>query len=213
MHHTVYRTTNLVNQKTYIGVHSTTDLNDQYLGSGVLLQKAFKKYGRNNFSKEILFVFSDSKDAYTKERELVTEDFVNSNHTYNYTLGGGGTGPGELSNVFGKTWRLSEESKDNIRKAKLGPKNPMYGGLTDNHKEKLKSIMKDKASRGEQHVNYGKSWSDEEKEKRRVWSKEAYAKRPPLKCPHCCKEMKPNLYARYHGDNCKLILKTNGKIS
>jgi hypothetical protein len=43
--HTVYRTTNLVNGKFYIGVHKTDDPNDGYLGSGKLIGRAFQKYG------------------------------------------------------------------------------------------------------------------------------------------------------------------------
>ena len=40
----IYRITNNINGKTYIGQHKYTDLNDSYMGSGTLLQKAFKKY-------------------------------------------------------------------------------------------------------------------------------------------------------------------------
>lgn len=55
MYHIVYLTTNLVNNKIYIGVHSTYDLNDDYLGSGFALKKAINKYGKEKFKREILF--------------------------------------------------------------------------------------------------------------------------------------------------------------
>ena len=45
-----YQTKNLINGKTYVGVHSTDKLNDGYLGSGKRLQIAIEKYGRDNFT-------------------------------------------------------------------------------------------------------------------------------------------------------------------
>lgn len=51
MYHLVYMTTNLVNGKMYVGVHSTENLEDGYLGSGNLIKKAVKKYGRENFDR------------------------------------------------------------------------------------------------------------------------------------------------------------------
>lgn len=52
--HFLYKTTNILNNKFYIGVHTTDDLGDGYKGSGTTLNKAFKKYGKNNFNREIL---------------------------------------------------------------------------------------------------------------------------------------------------------------
>ena len=50
----IYRITNLINGKTYIGQHRYTKLNDNYKGSGQLLWKAYEKYGFENFAKEVL---------------------------------------------------------------------------------------------------------------------------------------------------------------
>lgn len=50
----LYKTTNLINGKTYIGIHKTNNLEDGYLGSGFSLIKAVKKYGKNNFKREVL---------------------------------------------------------------------------------------------------------------------------------------------------------------
>lgn len=51
----IYMTTNLINGKKYIGKHKG-ELNDSYLGSGTLLLRAIKKYGKENFKKEILYI-------------------------------------------------------------------------------------------------------------------------------------------------------------
>lgn len=87
---TIYKTTNLINGKIYIGCHRTEIQNDSYLGSGNQLIAAIKKYGRCNFIKEILFVFDNSEDMFIKERELVNEEFVKRPDTYNICVGGVG---------------------------------------------------------------------------------------------------------------------------
>ena len=88
MNYTIYKTTNLINNKIYIGQHQTDNLNDNYLGSGTLLLFAIKKYGKENFKKEILFNFDNFKEMNNKEAELVTSNFIKRKDTYNMILGG-----------------------------------------------------------------------------------------------------------------------------
>jgi len=71
LHYTVYKTTNIINGNYYIGQHRTKNLNDEYLGSGTVISDAIAKHGRENFSKEILFVFDNFDDMNNKEIELV----------------------------------------------------------------------------------------------------------------------------------------------
>lgn len=85
----LYETRNLKTGKIYVGVHNG-DPNDSYLGSGVLLTRAIKKYGKQEFSRIILEVFDNEEDAYLRERQIVNEQFIARDDTYNVMLGGVG---------------------------------------------------------------------------------------------------------------------------
>lgn len=106
MKYIVYQTTNKINGKIYIGVHKTKnpEIFDNYIGNGInigwsldnpktLYQKALKKYGYNAFIRTVLFVYDTAQEAYQKEAELVTFDFVQQDSNYNIRVGGfqGGT--------------------------------------------------------------------------------------------------------------------------
>lgn len=91
MVHYVYIIRNLVNMKIYIGKHSSSSLENDYYGSGKLINEAISKYGKENFTKEILYVASSIEDALYAESLFVTEEFVESNMTYNMTVGGHGS--------------------------------------------------------------------------------------------------------------------------
>lgn len=90
MFYTIYKITNTINDKIYIGKHQTENLNDTYMGSGVHLRRAIRKYGINNFKKEVLFQFDDESEMNKKEAELVTEEFCLREDTYNLCPGGHG---------------------------------------------------------------------------------------------------------------------------
>ena len=86
----VYQTTNQINGKVYVGVHKTTNINDGYIGSGINLQRAIKKYGIENFTREILCFTETYSEAFEIEELIVDHNFVNSPNTYNMKLGGHG---------------------------------------------------------------------------------------------------------------------------
>ena len=90
MFYTIYKITNNVNGKIYIGSHKTTDINDNYMGSGKYLKYTQNKYGIDNFTKTILFVFDTPELMYKKEAEIVNEYFVLDENTYNLKIGGFG---------------------------------------------------------------------------------------------------------------------------
>jgi group I intron endonuclease len=118
MFHIIYKIANLIDGKIYIGAHSTTHLDDGYMGSGKYLKRAMKIHGKQNFTKEILFVF-DTKDAmFAKEAELVTEEFITTHNTYNLKVGGSGGNPGIIGAFAGK--RHTDATKQKLREANLG---------------------------------------------------------------------------------------------
>ena len=89
-HYLVYQITNLINDKIYIGIHGTDDLEDGYLGSGTNIQRAINKHGIENFRKDILFDFDNPDEMIAKERELVDRKFIARKDVYNIALGGKG---------------------------------------------------------------------------------------------------------------------------
>lgn len=87
-YHYFYQIVNNINQHFYYGIHSTDNLDDGYMGSGVRLHRAYKKYGIENFSKEILKFFDTRKDAADYEAEIVTESLMRDDNCYNIAHGG-----------------------------------------------------------------------------------------------------------------------------
>ena len=197
MIYTVYKTVNKINQKFYIGVHRTCDPNDKYLGSGKLLKQAIKHYGRDNFIKEVLFVFDNSDQAYQKEAEIVTLDFIRSDQTYNLTMGG----------VPTKEW--SEERKlryKQTHKPNLGKK------LSASWREKIRQssrgrVVSDSTRRllseqrkGKPSLVKGKPQSAESNIKRSL----SHLQLAKVECPHCMKHISPQNAKRWHFEICKL---------
>ena len=88
MYFLIYKITNNINGKLYIGAHQTTNIDDGYMGSGTYLKRAFTKYGIENFSKEILHIFKDKTEMFLKEAELVNNAFIEDKNTYNLIPGG-----------------------------------------------------------------------------------------------------------------------------
>lgn len=86
----VYKITNKVNGKIYVGAHATKNLDDGYMGSGKAIKRAIDKYGDSGFTKEILHELSSSEEMFAKEREIVNEEFVARKDTYNLVVGGFG---------------------------------------------------------------------------------------------------------------------------
>lgn len=104
MKYIVYLTTNVSNNKIYVGVHKTEDSSvfDGYIGCGVNIMNphsynrakapfhfAVIKYGVKSFKRITLKEFDSYEEALELEASIVTEDFVKRKDTYNVALGGG----------------------------------------------------------------------------------------------------------------------------
>lgn len=90
MNNYLYRTTNIANGKTYIGVHTMDGEfgTDNYMGSGTHLLRAIKKYGKNLFKSEVLCNCESREEVAELEELIVNEDFVKRSDTYNLRTGG-----------------------------------------------------------------------------------------------------------------------------
>ena len=100
----IYETTNLINGKKYIGRHKSEEFTDSYKGSGSVIQKAFKKYGWDNFSVRMLCPCFSEEELNAEEAFLIDFfDCINSKNYYNLFPGGhGGFPAGEFSPNYGK---------------------------------------------------------------------------------------------------------------
>ncbi len=114
-YHYFYKITNLLNEHFYYGIHSTDNLDDGYMGSGKRLHYAYKKYGMQNFKKEILKFFDTCSDAYEYEAEMVTEELVKNSDCYNVQLGGKGWNTKGLVSVKDKNGNCFLVFKDDPR--------------------------------------------------------------------------------------------------
>jgi hypothetical protein len=90
MFYYLYEIRNNINGKVYVGVHKTKVLDDGYMGSGKVVNASIKKNGVENFTKTILEHFDSAEAMYAREKEVVTEEFLSRDDTYNLRCGGFG---------------------------------------------------------------------------------------------------------------------------
>lgn len=118
MHYLIYKITNRLNNKIYVGKHQTENENDDYLGSGLLIERAVKKYGKEHFTKEIICRLNTLEEMNEMETKIVDEDFVAREDTYNLKLGGQGGFDYIIKNKLNLTEKLFEVCRENARALK-----------------------------------------------------------------------------------------------
>lgn len=143
----IYKTTNLLNGKFYIGKRVYRKKDDNwYLGSGIYLNRAIKKYGRHNFKKEIIEWCKDKEELSKREMYWIkTLNSTNLNIGYNLSLGGDGGNvgkeayikignrlrgikkPKEFGEKVSKALKGKSKSKEHVEKVRqslIGKKRP-----------------------------------------------------------------------------------------
>lgn len=108
-HFIIYKTTNKINGRFYIGMHATANLDDGYLGSGRRIKAEIKKYGRDNFVREILRECSSKAEMAEIEASIVTEQLRADPLCLNLKNGGEG------GSVIGWNY-LSREKRSELGK-------------------------------------------------------------------------------------------------
>jgi group I intron endonuclease len=154
-----YITTNSVNGKQYIGVHCTDNINDGYIGSGLCLLRAIKKYGKRNFIKEILAYCDSEMEGHRNEEKYIKEFNTLFPNGYNLSPTGGIKYGG----------KMGETTKHKLKIIALerGCKPPpnSFAGYKHSEESKLKIST---ANSGKVSAFKNKSHTEEAKEKNRL---------------------------------------------
>jgi hypothetical protein len=133
MYFFIYKTVNKINEKYYIGKHQTKNLNDGYMGSGLLLNRAINKYGIKNFERTILKFYDSLEELNNAEKEFI----ILCEDSYNIAKGGQG---GYTLYTLERSIKLSkankgkvrtEEYKQKISKTKI--ENNIHAGSNNSH--------------------------------------------------------------------------------
>lgn len=180
----VYQTTNVATGAIYVGVHFGTE-DDKYIGSGVVLKRAVKKYGRLSFMREIVKCCDSVEEAYELEELIVDSDFVDRHDTYNLALGGRGhDGRNNSEETILKMRKpKSEAHRAAISKGKTG--------------KKLSQAHRDACARG----RLGSKRSEQTRSKMsRTRTNKVHQ---IVQCPHCGKEGGAPAMGQWHFNNCK----------
>ena len=115
----VYKTTNLVNGKMYIGKHRSDSFDPNYYGSGFLLWRSIRKYGIENFKVEVIKYFDSEDEAYTYEYELIEKLNAVTNPNYYNMVPGGKGHIEETSNTRDSRWMNNGESQVRVQPDKI----------------------------------------------------------------------------------------------
>jgi hypothetical protein len=166
----IYKTTNLINKKIYVG--KSLKNKNSYMGSGTLLNKAMKKYGKDNFIKEIID-YADTLEELNAKEIYWIEKLNSTEQKIGYNIAKGGTGGNTLDNHPDKL-KILKKARESLNKIQ---KTDEYRKKTS---ENFKKIWKRDGYR-ENMINKMKgreiTWKDKIKESANAY----YAKNGPRK--------------------------------
>lgn len=168
-YHFIYKTTNILTGRYYIGMHSTNNLDDGYLGSGTRLRYSINKYGKENHKIEILEFVESREELRKRESEIVNLDEIAKHECMNLRLGGSGgfslANRKKGSNAL-KTLRKDPIFVDKLKQSisaalKLYYQHNASGFKGKTHTEETKrkiSIAKKGKCIGQENSQYGTFW-------------------------------------------------------
>lgn len=140
----LYKITNNINNKIYIGVHKTSNMDDGYMGSGKLIKAAIAKYGVEYFIKDVITFFDSEDEMYLAESEIVTEEFLSREDVYNLALGGLACGLKYCNerglNLYGKNGQ-SGYGLENLKSGDIQKARMIEAGTFDAHCRKLSQAL------------------------------------------------------------------------
>jgi flagellar motility protein MotE (MotC chaperone) len=157
----LYKTTCLMTGRYYIGIHSTNNLEDGYMGSGKRLRRSIRKYGIDNHKKEILEFFDSRELLIEAEKKAITPDMITDINCMNIMSGG----TGGFISVEQQKHRASCAG---LKFSKIRKNNPQ---IDKEYREKLSKTTKKGIKEGkiktwkENYCGIGKKHSDETKKK------------------------------------------------
>lgn len=206
MYWCIYRITNLINGKTYIGQHKYNKLDDSYMGSGKLIKLAIKKHGVENFKKEILYSRIQYREtADDMERFAIAKERAIGKAEYNIANGGNGTGTisdetkQKISEAH-KGKHHSEEHKRKISESEKGRK------LSEETRKKISEALKRNANNTGKHLSEEIKRKISEAHKGKSHSEEHNRKvSEALKGKHMSEEAKRKISEARKGKHWKLI--------
>ena len=121
-YHYIYKTTCKITGKFYVGMHSTDNLEDGYLGSGKILGYSRHKYGDENHVREILEYLPSRIELKEREKEIVNEELLAQPLNMNLKYGGEGGTHGKEKEI----WQRPERKKQHTEMLKRNWSDPIY---------------------------------------------------------------------------------------
>jgi hypothetical protein len=187
--HYLYKTTCLVTGRYYIGMHSTNNLDDGYMGSGKRLRYSMRKHGIENHKKEIIKFFETRELLVEAEKKAITPEMITDNNCMNIMCGGNGGYVSEehykkTSKIGGKIHsekmkndseyriKVIKTASENMKKAWINGKaqksKRFSGKIHSEETKKLIGKIKQGTGVGEANSQYGTCWITKDGENKKI---------------------------------------------